>query len=273
MPTDADILAELTDDERTWWRQSSGVSNRTTLTRLAHTRRELREAREALSGRTMWEAAEAEREACARLVDEFGHGGAVEHELCALASRIRAPRLRPEDAVTDGPTAIGAAMACVRDALAGRKWRTNDPIVADVAHRAASLAADHKAYRNKAREWREMHAEAAAERDRLAAQLREAQLSLEAARQDYDHAVEETRRECADAVERLRHKCIVEPCAPDTDPNHAVNQALIAAYAVVAVAAPALGIPPDKPGGRDDRSEFWDDVADEVEPAPAGESQ
>lgn len=60
--TDDEVLAELTDDECAWWRRSSGVSNRTTLTRLALTRRELREAREALNGKTMWDAAAVERE-------------------------------------------------------------------------------------------------------------------------------------------------------------------------------------------------------------------
>lgn len=74
--------------------------------------------------------------------------------------------------MADTLTAVGAAMACIRDALDGWKWRTNDPIVADVAHRVGTLVADHNAYRDKVREWREMHAETAAERDRLAGVIR-----------------------------------------------------------------------------------------------------
>ena len=70
--------------------------------------------------------------------------------------------------MADTLTAVGAAMACIRDALDGKTWRTNDPIVADVAHRVGTMAADHNAYRDKAREWRELWTTCDAKREAAA---------------------------------------------------------------------------------------------------------
>lgn len=110
--TDADVLALLREDEREWY---SPRVNRTAphgncdyrqrewLRRLALARREARELREIVSGRTMYDAAAVEREACAAICDAAEDGwrragtisgdvGYYHHASSArdIAARIRA---------------------------------------------------------------------------------------------------------------------------------------------------------------------------------------
>lgn len=70
--TDEDVLAELSEDERFPFRFGIRQGERVELfRRLAQARRQLREAEARASGRTMYDAAEVERERIASEVDNL----------------------------------------------------------------------------------------------------------------------------------------------------------------------------------------------------------
>lgn len=94
--TDADVLALLRDGERACWLDPyrvSGLDVLLILRRLALARREARELRDALSGRTMYDAAEVEREEIAKMVEDEAYLYSDDSRriaLCDVAAQVRA---------------------------------------------------------------------------------------------------------------------------------------------------------------------------------------